>query len=122
MEKSMNKQPWYKRIAIWITIVGAMLVGATILFGKWVRWNLFRTPYEPVQSDREIMDQTIEDEIKTIDIQIEALNEPKAISHDRTIVGVNADLATARELRRVKRDLIERLGNRGADRGNSRED
>ena len=118
----MHKQPWYKRIAIWITIGGAMLVGAFILLGKWMRWNMFRTPYEPRKSGREIMDQTIEDEIKTLDRQIEALNAPNGISHDRTIVGVNADLATARELRRTKRDLIERLGNRGADRGDSRED
>ena len=118
--------PLYKRTAIWFTFAGAMIVGALLLFGKWIRWNLFRVPMTPpVSNDREIMDQKIEDEIKTIDRQIEAMDHEsgkKYVSRDKTIIGVNADLSKARELRRAKRELAARLGDRGTDRRDDRND
>ena len=115
------KTPWYKRVAIWFTLAGAMVVGAFLLFGKWIRWNLFREPYDPVSPEREVVDQKIEDEVNDINRQIEAMeNEPKPIHHDRTIIGVNADLAEDRELRRAKREYLARSGDRRTNRGDDR--
>jgi len=120
-----QKTPWYKRFAIWLVFIGAMVVGAFILFGKWLRWNLFRVPMEPVRTDREIMDQKIEDELKDIEKQIEDMqHEPgkNYVAHgDKTIIGINADLSEARELRRAKREIDARIGDRGADRRNDRD-
>lgn len=117
-----ENQPWYKRAAIWLAFMGAMIVGAFILFGKWIRWNLFRVPMEPLPqpSDREVMDQKIEDELREIEKEIEEMHHEQSevyVPRDRTIIGINADLSKARELRRAKRELAARIGNRRANRG-----
>ena len=114
-----EKTPWYKRFLIWLAFAGAMVVGAFLLFGKWVRWNLFRTPMKPQPNDREIMDQKIEDELKIIEKEIEEMKHEQPeiyVPHGKTIVGINVDMAKARELRRARRELESRRGDRGANR------
>jgi len=107
--------PWYKRAAIRVVIIGAMVIGAIILIFKWFRWNLFRVPMEsPPPTKRETADQAFEDEIKKIEKEIEELNhETKGeyLAHGaRSIDDVNNTLAKARAERR------DRQRDRGTDR------
>jgi len=109
------KTPWYKKVAIWFVVAGAMIAGALIMFGRWVRQNL---TYSPPQAPpaREAVDQELEDEIKTIERDINDIiktedDRVRKIGKNLTIHDINGMLSDAREERNI-------AGDRRADRHN----
>jgi len=117
----MKKTPWYKRVAIWCVVTGAMVVGAIILVWRKIQWTIVPSSF-PAGEHREIRDQKLKDSVDAIEKEIERVNNEKQnIDPESSINSTNAQLARARTRRRIAGIWPRAGGTGGGNDGDQQE-
>ena len=117
----MKKTPWYKRVAVWCVVTGAMVVGAIILIWRKIQWTLIPSSF-PAGKYREARGQKLQDSVDVIEKEIEeSINGMQDIDPESSINSTNAQLARERERRRIA-SVWPRAGGAGGNDGKDQPD